>query len=189
MIYDFAETRNKTDTSLNSSVQKFVVTEGRTDSLLLERVLGYLKQVEIKTGSGYSSALSIASTILIYHEKPVLLMVDADSNEQTEIEERKRFVHNYLETTIPGAVFKVIFVKPELEAIFFQDASVAEHLLNRPLTQAELESARLHPKQFLKDNQVPNTFELIHKLDGDDIAKLNQLRIFKELHSFIDTKQ
>ena len=189
MIYDIAEIRNKTDTSLNLSVQKFVVTEGKTDRLLLEKVLGNLKHVEIKTGSGYSSALSIASTILIHHEKPVLLIVDTDSNEQTEIDERKRFVHNYLGTTIPGAVFKVIFVEPELEAIFFQDVTVAEHLLDRSLTQEELESARLHPKQFLKDNQVRDTFELIRKLDSDDIAKLNQLRIFKKLHSFIDTKQ
>jgi hypothetical protein len=190
MIHPISEIADKNNSVLNQlSVQKFIVTEGKTDSLLLKKVLGNLEHVGMKTGSGYSSALSLAGSVLTYHKKPVLLIVDTDSNEQAEVDEQERFVHNYLKTSTPGAVFKVIFVEPELEAIFFQDVTVAEHLLDRSLTQEELESARLHPKQFLKDNQVRDTSELIHKLDDDDIAKLKQLSTFKELQSFIDTRQ
>jgi len=177
-----------TNNSLNL-VQKFIVTEGKTDSLFLQKVLGNVAQVEIKTGSSYSSALSLASSILTYHKKPVLLMVDTDSNEPADIDQQNQFVQNYLETATPNAVFKTVFIKPELEALFFQDVTVAEHLLNRSLTQEELQSACLHPKKFLKDNQMRDISVVIHKLDDDDIAKLKQLSIFKELQSFIDTRQ
>jgi hypothetical protein len=164
---------------------KIIVTEGKTDSLLLERVLTGFDNLKIKTGSGYSSALSLASSILIYHKQPVLLLLDADSNEPTEVADRYEFVRTYLKRSIPGAVFKVILFEPELEKIFFEDATVTEHLIGRPLAATELQSAQLHPKRFLQEAKVGNGPELIAKLQSDDIERLNQLGVFKEIKSFL----
>jgi len=166
-------------------IQKFIVTEGKTDSLLLEKILPEFEDIKIMTGSGYSSALSLASSILIYHKKPVLLLLDADSNNQTDITERYNFIRNYLRMAAPDALFRIILFQPEVETVFFQDAAVAEHLIGRPLTEHELKSAHSSPKKVLQEAISGNYFELISELNNDDISRLNQLAIFKEIKSFI----
>lgn len=77
-------------------MQKIIVTEGKPESLLLEKVLAGFENVKIKTGLDYSSALSLAKTVLVYHKQPVLLLLDTNSNEPTEIADRDEFVRSYL---------------------------------------------------------------------------------------------
>lgn len=148
-------------------IQKFIVTEGNRESLLLSKLFSSFENIKIKAGTGYSSALSLARTILSYHKKPVLLLLDAESQDQTDIAERYSFVNSYLGMSTPGAVFKIILFQPELETVFF-DAKVAEHLIGRPLTESELQLARLHPKQVLQEAVSGNDEEVIPVLVEND---------------------
>jgi len=166
-------------------IPKIIVTEGQTDGLLLSKIFSGIDNIKIKAGSGYSSALTLASSILTYHKKPVLLLLDADSNDQTDIAERYDFVRSYLNMATPGAVFKIVLFQPELETVLFEDAKVAEHLMGRPLTESELKSARLRPKQVLQAVITGKDFDLMAKLNNDDISRLKQLAIFKEIQLFL----
>jgi hypothetical protein len=67
----------------------------------------------------------------------------------------------------------------------FEDAKVAEHLMGRPLTESELKSARLRPKQVLQAVITGKDFDLMAKLNNDDISRLKQLAIFKEIQLFL----
>jgi hypothetical protein len=164
---------------------KIIVTEGNSEGLLLSKLFSGIENIKIKAGSGYSSAVTLASSILTYHKKPVLLLLDAESSDQTDIAERYDFVKGYLSMSTPGAVFKIILFQPELETVFFEDAKVAEHLMGRPLTEPELKLARLHPKQVLQEAMPGNDVEMISKLNEDDIARLRQLAVVKEIKSFL----
>jgi hypothetical protein len=170
-------------------IQKIIVTEGKTDGLLLSKIFSGVENIKIKAGTGYSSALTLAKTILAFQKKPVLLLLDADSNDQTDIAERHDFVQSYLNMATPGAVFKIVLFQPELETIFFEDASVAEHLMGRPLTENELKSARLRPKQVLQTAMTGKDLDFIAKLNSDDISRLNQLAIFQEIKSFLQPEK
>lgn len=174
---------------------KIIVTESEMDKLLWSRIFSGIENIKITAGSGYSSALTLASSILTYHKKPVLLLLDADSNDQTDIDERYSFVNSYLDMSTPDAVFKIILFQPELETVFFEDAKVAEHLIGRHLTELELESARLRPKQFLQrelqsaSNKTHILNTVISKLDESDLEKLRQLPEFQEIQSFLQAEK
>lgn len=83
----------------------------------------------------------------------------------------------------------MIWFQPELETIFFEDIRVAEHLMGRPLTEKELKSARLHPKQVLQEAITGKDLDVISKLNSDDISRLNQLAIFQEIKSFLQPEK
>jgi len=170
---------------------KIIVTEGEMDRLLWSRIFSGIKNIKITAGSGYSSALTLASSILTYHKKPVLLLLNADSNDQTDIAERYSFVNSYLGMSTPGAVFKIILFQPELETVFFEDAKVAEHLIGRSLTKPELQLARLHPKQILQEAMSGNYNyrKVISKLNKEDLARLRQLKVVKEIQSFLQAEK
>ncbi len=176
-------------------IQKFIVTGRNSESLLLSKLFSSFENIKIKAGTGYSSALSLARTILSYHKKPVLLLLDAESRDQTDIAEEYSFVNGYLWMSTPGAVFKIILFQPELETVFFEDAKVAEHLIGRHLTEPELESARLRPKQFLQrelqsaSNKTHILNTVISKLDESDLEKLRQLPEFQEIQSFLQAEK
>jgi len=164
-------------------IQKIIVTEGKTDGLLLEKMFSGLNNIKIMAASGYSSALSLASSILSHHKKPVLLLLDADSNDKTDIEKRYQFVENYLNMATPGAIFKVILFEPKMEAVLFEDAKVAEYLKDCPLRKIDFASVRSNPKEWLVLKKTVS--DLVLKLNSGDISRLRQLDIFKRIESFI----
>ncbi len=65
---------------------------------------------------------------------------------------------------------------------------MAEHLIGRPLTEPELQLARLHPKQVLQETVSGNDEEVISKLDEVDLARLRQLAVVKEIQAFLQAE-
>ena len=76
-------------------------------------------------------------------------MVDADTEDEFLILEREEFARELLGQTASGVPFAVFTAVPEIEAVFFHDKSVLEHLADQKLEEREWAVAKHHPKQSL----------------------------------------
>lgn len=177
-------------------VKIYVVTEGKSDIELLKKVLpkNITRFVVFVVGEGSSSALSLASTIIAVRRQPVALILDADTQDESAIEEKSGLLCALLRKAASGVPFKVLIAKPEIEAIFFQDKSLIERVVKRKLSDAEWQYARFAPYRFFADKislrkyPVPyaNIFEHFTK-DTPDILQNHPL--ITDLIEFIDSSQ
>jgi hypothetical protein len=168
----------------------YVVTEGKIDAKILKRCLpeGLTKEVYITIGEGWSSAMSLAGSILVVKRRPVALVVDADSEDETAIEERRDFARSFLRRASVDVPFEVFLAVPEFEAILFQNKSVVSHLLARPISDGEFEAAKHRPKKWLTTAGVGYPKEmasLLGRLTQDDLAVLRGHELIGALSNFL----
>jgi hypothetical protein len=159
-----------------------IVTEGDTDALILHEILKGRVYDErlIRIAGGYSSAISLARSMLLYPGKRVALVLDADTNDPDAIEKRQRFVEAALEEYAFDSQFRVFLAVPTIEAWLFLDPHVTNQLL--PSGQAEFLRPKIaaEPRRVLEIalgvNGHPAAFktalgELLAKVDLTPITK------------------
>jgi len=168
----------------------YVVTEGYIDAEILKRCLpeGLTRDVYIAVGEGWSSAMSLAGSILVVKARPVALVVDADSEDEAAIEERRDFARSFLRRTSVGVPFEVFLAVPEFEAVLFQSKAVINHLLEKPVPDGEFEAAKHRPKKWLIAAGVgyPKDIALLlGRVTKDDLAALRSHELIRGLSAFL----
>jgi hypothetical protein len=85
-VFDFCSWRRKARMGID-----YIVVEGKANTAFLEKVLPseLLKDVQIVGMNGWSSAFSLASTIMSERSRPVLLVVESTSSDGGSAQERE----------------------------------------------------------------------------------------------------
>lgn len=130
----------------------YIITEGKLDTELIKRLLPDLTRhpetIGVLTAHGYSSALSIAQSVLLETQRPVLLLADAETTDELRIREKKAFIEQYVK--INGLTCQVVLAEPTLEIVFFADKSAFEEVIHKPINDEVWTLAKLSPKQGIE---------------------------------------
>ena len=121
----------------------YIVVEGKQNSNLLKQMLpvNVLSDIEIIGMSSWYAAFSLASTIMSERSRPVILIVNALSNDSAHIQERIQNLESLMLPASSSAPYKVLLAVPSIEAIaqeFHQAEStieINENLLIQQITQ------------------------------------------------------
>jgi hypothetical protein len=170
-----------------------VVTEGDTHALILRellkgrvhddrliRIAGADDKPLIWKAGGYSSAISLARSMLLSPGKRIAVVLDADTRDPEEAAKRRRFVEAALEEYALDSQFRVFLAEPTIEAWLFLDPIVTAALL--PAEQIEFLKPRVatEPRRVLEEvlgqNGHPANFmialkELLDRVDLTPVTK------------------
>ena len=121
----------------------YIVVEGKQNANLLKQMLpvNFLPNIEIIGMSSWYAAFSLASTIMSERSRPVILIVNAQSNDSAHIQERIQNLESLMLPASSSAPYKAIVAVPSIEAIaqeFHQAEStieINENLLIQQITQ------------------------------------------------------
>jgi len=168
----------------------YVVTEGHTDAEILKRCLPerLARDIYIAVGEGWSSAMSLAGSILVVKTRPVALVVDADSDDESAIEERRAFTTSFLRRNSVRVPFEVFLAVPEFEAVLFQSRSLISRLVGRNVPDRVFDEARLRPKRWLAAAGIgypKRIAPLLDRLAKEDFAALRRHELIRGLSDFL----
>lgn len=129
----------------------YIVCEETSHKQILEHLLPmeYLKAVVFVAADGLEDAISLARSLLVSRQSPLLLFADADVVSPEPIAARQ----HKLETLVGGFAttpFKVVLAVPEIEAIFFHDIALLERLTGKTPSPLLLNTAIGEPCKSLK---------------------------------------
>lgn len=172
----------------------YLVAESALDLTILRHLLTdpVVQTTTFVDGEGSYGAFSLASTLLATEQRPVALVVDADTTNESAIYERRSNLEFLMTRSAPGARFEVFLAVPEIEIVFFQDQKILERLTNQKFHYREWRSAQYHPKGFLKDVLQEVTGEQVHParillkmLTNEDWAVLQKHPLVKDISAFL----
>lgn len=168
----------------------YVVTNDSGYAQVLKRCLPeeLTSDIYFAEGGEWSSAMSLAGTILAVKAKPVALVVDADSDDEEAIEERRAFTKSFLWRSSVGVPFEVFLAVPEFEAVLFQSRSLIGRLAGRDVSDVEFETGRIRPKKWLAAAGIGYPKELpalLDRLTEGDFATLRSHELVRGLMDFL----
>ncbi|NUO79792.1 hypothetical protein HUU05_06925 [candidate division KSB1 bacterium] len=172
--------------------QAYVVTEGERDIEILKKLLAnpLIKQTVFAPGIETYGAMSLASTLLSTRRKPVVLVVDTNTRDESAIYEKVDTLRYLLRQAAADVPFKVLPAIPEIEAVFFEDRNFVERIIGRKFSDLEWKFAKLSPKEAL------TTFlgapEQLHKkilsrMTKEDVRALQHHSLIVELSEFLES--
>jgi len=163
----------------------YFIVEGHFIKFLLERILpeDVLAESKIITGNNYQIALSKARSILISSTLPITLIVNADTLDDTAIEEKKEFLEQSLRQFSGTDRFNLFLAVPKIEQIFFVHRNIMEEMLGKTVTEPQWQMAIYHPEQVLQELLNTNNIEspLHSLLTPDIITKLQHTQLVQKI--------
>ncbi len=174
----------------------YIVCEGNRDVQLLQHALppDLLSNVEIVAAGGLSAVKSLARSLIVRRQSPVVLVMDADVIAPEQVEERIKETEEIVGSVAANTPVKVILAVPQIETIFFQDVFLLSRLLGYQPSQDMLSLAVYQPRQVLtqliaqsKKNQSQS--QLIEQLEHEDLETLHKAPIIREIIQFLQSVQ
>lgn len=171
----------------------YLITEGTTDAEILKKLLpeDVLKNTKIIAGSGRYSAQSLARSILAVKRLPVVLVLDADTADETSIGEQKDFLRESLAQASSGVPFEIFLAVPEMEVLFFERPAFIESVSQHSYSQTEWDMAKFSPRDFLRksfgDEFNNARVKLIDNLDQQTIETIRQHPLVKGISRFLSS--
>ncbi|MEQ9000272.1 MAG: hypothetical protein RID53_27670 [Coleofasciculus sp. B1-GNL1-01] len=172
----------------------YILTEGSLDKQLLKTVLPEkcLNNVEVVEAGGLYAVKSLARSLLVRRQVPVIIVVDADSVDPEFIQERIENIEQIVKRVAVNTPVKVITAVPEMETIFFQDVSLLSRLLGYTPPQDVLNLASFQPKRALEQllsqsKEVQNQLQIIAQLKYEGAEILRQAPFIQEIIHFIES--
>lgn len=134
--------------------QAHIVTDSSTAVEMLKRLLPaeLVNQVRLWDGYEPSSAVSLASSLLIKRLRPVALVVAADKGKYTkrEVRQQRDEWRSILFHTSVGEPFEAFVAVPTVEALLTRERATLEYLAGRPLADEEWQTINADPKTGLR---------------------------------------
>lgn len=166
----------------------YIITEGKFDAKFIRALLpdDLRHNIKVVPGYGYTASLSLARSILSRSNAMIIYIVDAHSNDLIDFRGKEDFIDQYFQAVASAHRYTVFVQKPELEILFFEKSSIIEGLVGRKISKAELELARLSPKQYLLewlDLEIEDKEKILDLLTPILLEKLRELTFSKKLFS------
>jgi hypothetical protein len=173
----------------------YIVTEGSFDEKLLQKLLpGDLRQaVGIVAAGGLSAVKSMARSLAIKRNVPILIVVDSDSLEPRAIADRRVDI-NEIVAYVSTQPVEVILAVPQMEAVLFHDRPLLTQWFGDRITQEDLIRAEFQPRQVLERllAESPNGLTLavmIEQLTDRQVESLRQATVIQEAMQFLRSVQ
>ncbi|MCU0352568.1 MAG: toprim domain-containing protein [Cytophagales bacterium] len=150
-------------------MKKYIITEGSIDAAVVEKLVANRPDVKTVASSGYSSAIAMANALLLRNEQ-VILVLDADTENQEAIHEKYAFVTAMLKRVADESQFKIFFMVPSMDATLskiFEEEGFAD------ATKEEKTKSNRKKYSFLSD------------LPDKIVERLKYVPSFQELLRFI----
>ncbi|MTJ11466.1 hypothetical protein FJR11_02410 [Anabaena sp. UHCC 0187] len=172
----------------------YVITEGKTDIEILQRLLPkhLIQDTQFVEGVGSYGARSLASSLLATRSTPVALVLDADTEDQEQISEKYDLINNLLGQAFHGIPFKVSLATPEIEVILLQDKSLIEKIAKRSFNDLEWQFAKSQPRRFLVEvfrlqKSKPVIEQIFGNISDEEIQILQQHPLIQDLINFLSS--
>ncbi|MEM7795327.1 MAG: hypothetical protein AAF579_12875 [Cyanobacteria bacterium P01_C01_bin.118] len=129
----------------------YIVVEGPSDAKILRALLDetLLEDVKFINGEGKYGAETMARSLLLDRQIPVLLVIDADTSNPEAIHSYQQDLDFLTRSAAVGTPYKILQAVPTIEAVFLQDRSLFEHLIGRQFTDLEWQLGQKDPKELL----------------------------------------
>jgi hypothetical protein len=176
-------------------MKSYLVCEDSINAQLLNRILPeeILSDLEIVAAGGLSSGVkSMARSLVVRRQAPVAIVIDADSMDLDQVEERRRTTEEIVKGVASGTPVKVILAVPMIEAIFFQDIALLTRILGYEPSSDILDLAINQPLKALtrlisQSKHYLNQSQLIESLTIEDITILQKTRFIQEVIQFFQS--
>ena len=168
----------------------YIVVEGPTDAAILRAILPgeLLQDVQFVTGQGRYGAESMARKLLITERIPTVLVIDADVEQESIVQEQRQDLDFLLKQAAVGIPYQILLAVPEIEAVFFQDRGVLESLLCRQFTDLEWHLAQQQPRVLLDTlpgGSLAFVTQTLTRLDGSQREVFRQHPLLQSLSQFL----
>jgi hypothetical protein len=172
----------------------YILTERDRDIEILQKLLpkNLIKDIKFIAGASSYRARSLASSLLATRKTPVALVIDADTNNESQVFEKQDLINYVLNQASSGIPFQVSLAVPEIESIFLQDKSLIEKIAKRkdPFNDLEWQFAQSNPKEFLeailgKKHSLNDT--ILRNLNDDEIKILQQHPLIQKIKGFLSS--
>jgi hypothetical protein len=168
----------------------YIVTKCPKDAEILKKILpeSLVQSVLFVNGESEYGAESMARKLLSSKRSPVVLVMDAKTNDAALIEERSNDLGFLMRQAAGGVPFKMAIAIPEIEVVFFHDRSLLEAMIQQPLTDLEWQLAQHHPKDLLEilPSGVDGFVEAaINDMSDSMIQTLHQHPLIQEIIRFL----
>lgn len=172
----------------------YIVCEGPLDGQILKTVLpaNLLTDVGVVAAGGVSAVVSLARSLVVRRRVPVVIVVDADSVVPELVQQRRKDIEETVESVSINTPVKVVMAIPEIEIIFFQEASLLSRLLGYVPPQDILDRALLQPKKALEElisqsERFHDISQIIDRLANEDIEILRSSSVMQEIVYFLQS--
>ena len=143
----------------------YIVVEGPSDAKILRALLdeNLLRDVKFINGEGKYGAETMARSLLLDRHIPVLLVVDADTNNPDAIHSYQQDLEFLTRNVAVSTPYKILQAVPTIESVFLWERSIFEQLIGRQFSDLEWQLGQKHPKELL--NQYPGgSVKFIHHI-------------------------
>lgn len=167
-------------------MRAYVVVESLTGEPLVARLLAQeiQQQTMVVPGRGRGSATSVARTLLVSRQKPVAVLVDADTFVDGPTTHLRQETKELVRMASAGAPSQVFVVVPKLEVLLFQVPAALERIAGHPLSPVSLAVSRYDPALVIR--QLGRTVDqVVNGLTDEEVNVIRDASPIKELIAFL----
>jgi hypothetical protein len=174
-------------------MKAYVVVEGLTDVKLITSLLPQeiQQQTTLVPAGGRTNLTSVARTLLVTKRKPLAVLVDADTVDETSVLELRRETEELLRAVSGGVPFKVFMMVPEIEALLFRVPAAVERITGLQLSADNMALSRYNPHQVilqLGQNKSVIIEQIVNGLTAEELNRIRETSPIKELIEFLSEK-
>jgi hypothetical protein len=174
-------------------MKAYVVVEGLTDAKLLSNLLppAILQHSAIVEAGGRANLTSAARTLLVTRRKPLAVLVDADTVDESSVLDLRRETEEWIRGVSGGVPFKVFMMVPEIEALLFRAPAAVERITGQQLSADNMTLAKYKPHQVilqLGQNKTEIIEQIINGLTAEELHAIRETSPIKELIVFLSEK-
>jgi hypothetical protein len=167
----------------------YILVEAAMDAELLRRVLAPEAQKDAEFVVASSGIPSLARTLLVRRRVPVAVFVNADSLNPSLINERRDGMEELIRAAAASIPVKVVFVVPEVEALFFLCPDVIERVIG-PIRPEFVVLGKRDPRGVLtqiakENNRKWDVAQALAFLTPADVECLRKSEAIQELTAFL----
>lgn len=133
-------------------ISTYIVVEGSHHFNILMHLLPDESTQGIKfvVSGGNNSAPSLSTTLLMEKHIPLVLLLDADTVDEAQVQTRRSTLESLLNRAPPDTPRAVLLAVPEIEGVFLQNKVELERLFSRTISNIEWTLALRSPKVWLE---------------------------------------
>ncbi len=171
--------------------ENILITEGKFDNLLLQKVLSknLLEKVKISEGMGQSSALSLARSFAAKGNNKILLVIDTDTFDENTIKEKFNYAESVLKMITSNSDVRIIQFVPEVDSLLFMDKTFIESFFDTKISDLEFSLYQRDPKfayvQLSKGKSVKDVRQkILSEIDENVIKTIQSNSKIKDIENF-----
>ena len=170
----------------------YIVLEGNKNQEIIEKLLpkNLIQDVKIVVGDSQYEVRSLASSLIATRHIPVILILDANTDNESQIFEKRDLINYLLRRAAAKTPFQVSLAIPEIEIIFLQNKPLIEKIAQRQFNDLEWKFAQSKPKEFLETvlgKEQSMNEKIFSNINDEQIKILQQHPLIQEIMIFLSS--